>query len=53
MYKTLGVLSLKTFAIISWGGECQAFFILIKYCKKNKNNIDIVKNFEGDICGLF
>ena len=23
------------------------------YCKQYKNNIDIVKNFKGDICGQF
>lgn len=35
------------------GGLSSIFFAVIKYCKNNENNIDIVKNFKGDICGQF
>lgn len=35
------------------GGIVKHFFAVIKYCKNNENNIDIVKNNKGDICGQF
>ena len=44
---------IKIFVIISWGGECQGLFKKNNCCKPCKNNIDIVKNNKGDICGQF